>query len=46
MNYLWVLKMNNQLINKCAELNECVNAGFAARASPRRSRTLASRFAS
>ena len=38
MNYMWVLKMKNQLINKCTELKESVNAGFAARASPRHSR--------
>ena len=34
MNYLWVLKITNQLINKFTELNECVND----RASPRHSR--------
>ena len=28
MGYLWVLKMKNQLINKYAELNECVNMGL------------------
>ena len=41
MNYLWVLKMKNELINKFAELNECVNTGFAAGASSRHSRALA-----
>ena len=46
MNYLWVLKMKNQLINKFAELNECANTGFAARTSPLHSRALASRFSS
>ena len=33
-----ILKMINQLINKCPELNECVNTRFAARVSPRHSR--------
>ena len=47
MNYLWVLKMKKkQLINKCAELNECVNTRFVARALPRPTRALASRFGS
>ena len=44
--YLWVLKMKKQLINKCAELNDGINTGFAACASPRHSRALASRFGS
>ena len=39
MNDLWVLKMKIQSIYKFAELNECVNTGFAARASPRHSGT-------
>ena len=46
MNYLWILKMKTQLINKWTELNECVNTGFAARASPRHLRALASWFGS
>ena len=46
MNYVWVLKIKNQLINKCTELNEYVNTGFAARDSPRHSRALASRYGS
>ena len=46
MNYQRVLKTKNQLINKCTELNACVHPGFGARALPRHSRALASRFGS
>ena len=31
MNYKWVLKIKNQLINKCAVLNDCVNFPLAPR---------------